>query len=157
MKQLFKKAWVLVGEDKKILNDKFYSTKQSALRENSQAEVCDCTIYYYLNDRYMKNWKLILEKLKYWQEQDNVWQEAMNEFCKTIAPNEYAPIVSPRYVETFIEGIDEGRKTAISDWLSYIIYEVPSMKDTCEVKDEKGIKYDFKKDKDIIKFFKNNY
>jgi len=105
----------------------------------------------------MKNWKLILERLRYWNVQDDKWQEAMNEFCKTIAPNEYAPIISPRYVEAFIEGIDEGKKLDISDWLSYIIYEVPSMKDTCEVKDGNKIKYDFKKDKDIIRFLKNNY
>lgn len=52
----------------------------------------------------MKNWKLILKQLRYWQKNDEAWQEVMNEFCKTIAPNEYAPIVSPRCVEIFIEG-----------------------------------------------------
>lgn len=107
-----------------------------------------------------KYWRRVLSRLEYWHEQDKKWQDAMNTFCKTIAPNEYAPILSPSYAESFMDGINNSEDKggcSIYDWLSYWLYEAKGMKDSCEVTDEKGNKYNFLVRKDVIKFFENNF
>ena len=71
------------------------------------------------------NWKIVLKRLEYWRSQDEKWQKAMKQFCEVIAPDEYAPILSPNYVESFIAGIDidgDGSETSLGSWLSYWVY-----------------------------------
>jgi len=101
------------------------------------------------------NWSKILDRLYYWEKQDNKQQDAMDVYCKELAPNEYSPIIDKYCVTAFIDGLTDD--ASLEDWLSYILYEVPMLKGTADVSDEKKRKYDFKKRNDIIKFLENNY
>lgn len=101
------------------------------------------------------NWKHILNRIDYWKKQDEKWQQAMEQFCKVVAPKEYAPILNPKYIEGFIEGVS-GENKELKDWLEYYAYEVPGM-DQAKVTDKDGRGYNFCDKDDTIRFFEDNY
>jgi hypothetical protein len=100
------------------------------------------------------NWKKTITRLDFWRKQDEKHQKALNDYCKVIAPNEYAPFVLGDCVNSFMDGL--GVSDEIKDWLEYYLYEASRMK-VAEVKDQFGDRYDFCKKSDVVKFFNNNY
>ena len=102
------------------------------------------------------NYPYILKKIKEYKKLDDEIQDAMDAFIQVISPSSYSPVFYNTLIEAFVDGTTEDAE--IKDWLGYYAYEVPNMKGkTCEVTDEKKRKYNFKKDADVLKFFKNNY
>jgi hypothetical protein len=101
------------------------------------------------------DWKNVIERLKHWENESQKYQKAMDVFCNAFAPLNYPLILDYTISSGFIEGVANGNKE-IEDWLSYYIYEARGMKGKATVK--VGDKeYNFKKDKDVIKFFNDNY
>jgi len=98
------------------------------------------------------NWKKILKNLKKWEKEDRKLDDAVTNFVKEMAPNEFSPIIMGNCVSAYLEGLDLGDKE-VEDWLTYWLYEVPTMESEATVTDKKT-EYDFKKEKDVIKFLK---
>lgn len=101
------------------------------------------------------NWEKIIERLEYWYSIDQKHQKALNEYSRIVWPDTQAPIISTTCVESYIDGFTQDKE--IKEWLGYYIYEIPMLKGDATVKDGKGIKYNFKKKSDVIRFFNNNY
>lgn len=62
----------------------------------------------------------------------------------------------------YAEGVNKGGdmgETSLYGWLTYWLYEAKDMGggEVCEVTDEHGNKYNFKKRKEVIKFLENNF
>lgn len=104
----------------------------------------------------MRNWKKIIERLKFWQEKDYELQNAMDVFSKAFAPDSYSLILNYPAVDSYIEGVANDNEE-IKDMLLYAIYEAPSLKGRANVKDTKGQYYDFHNTDEIIKYFENNH
>ena len=100
------------------------------------------------------NWKKILKDLKKWEKEDRKLNNAVSNFVKELAPDEYPPIIMGNCVPAYLEGL--GVDEEVEEWLAYWLYEVPTMEGKATVTDKKG-KYDFKKEDDVIKFLENNY
>lgn len=104
----------------------------------------------------MNNWEKRLERLDYWLEQDKKLQTANNNWCKVLFPDSFPPIFARSLAKAYINGLANGDKE-LKEWLEYIAYEVPMIKDYCDVKDVKGRKYNFKNRKEQIQFFNDNF
>lgn len=102
------------------------------------------------------NWKHALSRLKFWKAVDDSMQDAMNSFIEKIAPSSYSPVLDDTSTCGYLDGLCS-ENTDLKDWLTYWLYEVPCMDGKVEVKDGDGRKYNFKKEKDVIKFLDNNY
>jgi hypothetical protein len=102
------------------------------------------------------NYNLILKDIKKLRKKENEIQDAMDSFCKVLAPNEYAPIIEQGLVQAYIDGVSNGN-AELKDWLEYYAYEIPLGKSPMTVTGNDGTKYDFKKDKDVVAFLENNF
>lgn len=77
-----------------------------------------------------------------------------------MAPDSYPPVIEPKFATAFIEGLQDGKsggELSLHDWLTYWLYEVPSMQGPVNVTDQHGIKYDFKNKNDVAKFLTRNF
>ena len=99
------------------------------------------------------NWKQILKQLKHWNKIDQNNQDAFNKYCKTIAPDEYPPFIPGNCVLAFLDNFS----VEIQDWLTYYLYEASTMKEAIVTIHDPERTYNFCKDKDVIKFFEDNY
>ena len=97
-----------------------------------------------------KNIVKILERLEYWEQEDNRWQRAVDNFTKEIAPGSYSPIVEGCCTDSFIEGVSI-LHPELKEELEYFICEA-SIIDGCEVqfKDKKYNAKDVKEYADYI-------
>jgi hypothetical protein len=103
----------------------------------------------------MKNWKQIVKTIIKYRKRDDTRQEAMNHFCEVFSPDSYPPVNCEWLSAVYIDGVAGGNEELLN-WLEYYIYEAYGMKGKATVK--VGDKeYNFKKDKDVIKFFNDNY
>lgn len=102
-----------------------------------------------------EEWQKIFERLRYWEQKDNDWQEAMNLFCLKIAPYEYTPILERCGVKGFLDGFCQNNKE-LREELEYVLWEVPSLKREATVT-RKGEKWNFKKNEDVIDYFSKFY
>lgn len=108
----------------------------------------------------IKPYKKILQRLLHWHSLDNQWKRAFDNLSRTIAPGSYPPVVEPKFALAFMEGLQDGGpggELSLQDWLSYWLYEVPSMQGPVKVTDQHGIEYDFKNKNDVAKFLIRNF
>jgi hypothetical protein len=100
--------------------------------------------------------KEMLKKIKEYQEKENKLQNAMDSFSKVFAPSSYEPVLELGITQAYIAGIARNNKQVI-DLLEYFTYEAPNLKGTIAQVTANGKTYNFKNEKSVIKFFKENY
>lgn len=101
-----------------------------------------------------KKWQNILDRIRFWSGKDRNWQDAINNFCKTIAPTEYAPVIDSCYAQAFVEGFC-GEDKHLKDDFEYWMYETSSMEDAHV---ERGAEtWNFKKDDELIDYLIKSY
>ena len=100
--------------------------------------------------------KQMLKKIREYQEKEEKLQNAMDNFSKLFAPSSYEPVLELGITQAYIAGIARNSPQII-DWLTYWAYEVPNLKGTIAKVQSNGKTYNFKNEKSVIKFFKENY
>lgn len=91
----------------------------------------------------------ILGRLDFWTKESEKWQSAMDNFCKTIAPSSYSPIIEDSFSQAFIDGVCLVCPELKED-LEYYAYELPGM-DTADGK-IKGKTYNLKNKDEYVQF-----
>jgi len=103
----------------------------------------------------MKNWKQIVKTIIKYRKRDEARQEALNHFCEAFSPDNYPCINCEWLSAAYIDGV-AGEDKELLEWLGHYIYEAYGMKGEATVKAH-GIEYDFKKEKDVIRFLEDNF
>lgn len=98
----------------------------------------------------------LISRLEHWMKVDVRHDSALRAYCAAIAPGSYPPIVDDSFASAFIEGASHGR-TGMKEDLSYFAWEVPSMRGPATVTEKDGTVHDFKKRRQVIKYFVKNY
>jgi len=99
---------------------------------------------------HIKTWEEILIQLNHRDKRDTDLQAAFDTFSSLIAPTSYKPYIEHSEAAGFIEGLVYGLKgdEELKEDLNIYLYD----KD-CKITDKDGTEYNFKKDKDVIKYF----
>ena len=103
----------------------------------------------------MKNWKQIVKTIIKYRKRDEARQEALNHFCEEFSFDTRGLVNCEWLSAAYIEGL-AGENEELLSWLEYYIYEAYEMKGKATVKAH-GIEYDFKKEKDFIRFLEREF
>lgn len=74
------------------------------------------------------NFEKILDRIDYWRERDEELQKATDQFCRVIAPDCYAPILSVEIVKGYIEGVAQ-EDNLLMGWLEHYAWDIGAGKE----------------------------